>query len=112
MSELNSKSPRANYASRQAETRPNIGHPDSGLRAQDQGRAVTELADTEIAGVVTAIDATTLRADIDAAMVAQGATACNNAGARTAIAAVVTDALARTRTTQTVAPTVTLTAAR
>lgn len=112
MSELSSKSPRENYATRQAESKPNIGHPDGGLRAQDQARAATELATDDTAGVVTAIDATTLRADIDAALVAQGVSAANSAPVRAAVAAVVTDALALSRTTQTVAPSVTLRAAR
>lgn len=113
MSELRSKSPRENYATRGSEAKPNIGHPGTAVeRTRDAAAAVVELGVDDQTQVVTAIDATTLRADVDAAMVTQGATACNNAGARAAIAAVITDTLARTRTVQTVAPSVTIPAAR
>jgi hypothetical protein len=113
MAQLGTKSPRDNYATRQADAKPNIGHPGStAARQQDQARAQVEEADQQLAATATAIDGTNLRADIDAAMVAQGATACNNAGARAAVAAVVTDALIGSRTVQTVKPTTTLVAAR
>lgn len=101
MAELETRTPREAAA-----TKPNYGYPTdiSNLKAQDQGRARTDFADDQpAAATVTAIDGTTLRADVDAAMVAQGATACNNAGARAAIAAAITDALLLSRTTQTTA---------
>lgn len=106
MPDVVSKSPEANYASRSQGVVSNIRYPTENdpKNLNAEGRAKLVLADQQLAGTVSAIDATTLRADIDAAMVAQGATACNNAGARTAVLAVVTDALALSRTTQTVVP--------
>jgi hypothetical protein len=113
MAELRSKTPRENYATRTSEGKPNIGHPGTAAeRTSDAARAAVELAADDQAMTVTAIDGTTLRANVDAAMVAQGATACNNAGARAAIAATITDTLLRTQTVQTVAPSVTIPAAR
>lgn len=108
MSELSSKSPRENYATRQAETRPNIGHPDSALRAQDQSRASTELGLRQQAASVTSVDATVLRAAVAAALTGAGASAPEIAAA----AAALTDALVLAGITPTVAPSVTLTAAR
>jgi hypothetical protein len=106
MPDVVSKSPEANYASRSEGVVSNIKYPAEAGGAQTAAaaaeRARTELNDQQLDAVVTAIDATTLRADVDAAMVAQGATACINAGARAAIAAVLTNALVLSRTTQTV----------
>jgi hypothetical protein len=107
MAELRTRTPREAAA-----TKLNYGT-DSPLRAQDQTRVRSDFADDQpTAAIVTAIDGTNLRADVDAALVAQGATACNNAGARAAIAAVITDALLLTRTAQTTGSGATIPAAR
>lgn len=95
MPDVVSKSPEANYASRSEGVKSNIryptenGPPVSGAEA----RARAHLGDQQLDGTVTAVNGATIRANVDAAMVAQGATACNNAGARAAIAAVITDQL-------------------
>lgn len=106
MPDIVTKDPGSNYASRSEGVQANIRYPtENGPPiAHANARATANLADQQLDQQTTAIDATTLRADVDAAMVAQGATACNNAGARTAIAAVITDALALSRTTQTTGP--------
>jgi hypothetical protein len=110
---VNSKSPANDYAARSADAKPNIAYPTGQVpKADSENRAAIELGSNQVSRTVTAIDGTNLRADVDAAMVAQGATACNNAGARTAIAAVLTDLLIRTRTAQTVTPTPTIVAER
>lgn len=101
MAELRTRSPREAYA-----TKPNVGFPvdSNATKTQEQARAATDLGQDEAraqTATVTAIDGTNIRADVDAAMVAQGATACNNAGARSAVAAVISDALLLSRTAQT-----------
>lgn len=104
MPDIVSKSPEENYASRSEGAVSNIRYPtENGPPvAGQEALARTRLGDQQLNGTVTAINGTTIRANVDAAMVAQGATACNNAGARAAIAAVITDQLLLANTTQTV----------
>jgi hypothetical protein len=109
MAELSSKSPRENYATRQAETRPNIGHPGvTAERTQDQTRAATEIAQRQQATTVTAVDATVLRAAVAAALTGAGAAAPELAAAATALS----DANVLAGITPTVTVSTTLTAAR
>lgn len=109
MSDLRSKSPAENYATRQSEAKPNIGHPGSTIaRDTDDALATAALAANTPTNEVTAVDATVLRAAVDAALVVAGA----SAGEKTAAADALTNALVLAGCTFTVAPAVTIIAAR
>lgn len=104
MAELNVKSPRTAYATRSSEPKPNIAYPDEAVPvAQEQERAETELADLAQTHSVTAVDAAALRASVDAALLAAGASGAE----RTAAADALTDALVLAGITPTVRPNVT-----